>query len=192
MESGAIKMVVLASLFACFALVPRARSERGALRRGVPAQIRERNNVVKCEGLRPVRSKQIRVEIDLITSASCRDAVFTSVSSPSASRGTIRPCSERKTGLRIHASANRSLDYNVRVSTPRHGGEDAWFHLPIANRNRNPAQNRNDRYILRRSGRIEPAAYSSPARFKIVPMHPILFRPLGVAQSAFPTANSAR
>lgn len=59
----------------------------------------------------------------------------------------------------------------IMYETRCRGGEDAWFHLPIANRNRKPAQNRNDRYILRRSGRIEPAAYSSPARFKIVPMH---------------------
>lgn len=87
---------------------------------------------------------------------------------------------ERKT-RRIRASANRSFDYNVRASTPRRGRV-----IPFAGRKSKPQPraNRNDRYILRRSGRAEPTARASPARFKIVPpMHPILSRPLGVARS---------
>lgn len=165
----------------------RSSRKKREKRSRVPVRIRKRNNIVKCEGLRPVRSRQIRVEIDLITSTSCRDAVFTSVRE-SASREIVR-ASERRDFEFTRVRIGRSI---IMHESRRYGREDAWFHLPIANRNRNPVQNRNDRYILRRSGRIEPAAYSSPARFKIVPMHPILFRPLGVAQSAFPTANSAR
>lgn len=70
MESSAIKMVVLALQFACFALASPARR---------CAWTCERNNIVKREGLLAARSRQIHIEIDLITSASCRDAVFTSV-----------------------------------------------------------------------------------------------------------------
>lgn len=119
MESDAIKMVVLAPRFVCFALVPRARSERRA-----PARTRERNNVVKREGgcESGQEAGQIRAEIDLITSASCRDAVFTAVRG-AGRRARLRPC-ERKTGLRIRASANRSLDYDARDSG-RRAGEDA-------------------------------------------------------------------
>lgn len=122
MESDTIKMAVLAPLFACFVLVPRNK-------RSASAQIREQNNIVKREGLQTARSRQIRVEIDLITSASCRDAVFTA-DPESASRETVR-ASER---LRIHASANRSLDYNVRDSTPRRGGRV----IPFADRKSKP------------------------------------------------------
>lgn len=70
-------------------------------------------------------------------------------------RKTVR-ASERRVFEFTRVRIGRSIImYEIR----RRGEEDAWFHLPIANRNRNPAQNRNDRYILRRSGRIEPAAY---------------------------------
>ena len=106
----------------------------------------------------------------------------------SASREIVR-ASERRDFEFTRVRIGRSI---IMHESRRRGREDAWFHLPIANRNRNPAQNRNDRYILRRSERIESAVHSSPTRFKIVPMHPILFRPFGVAQSVFPTANSAR
>lgn len=168
MESDAIKMVVLAPPFACFVLVPQAWSKRSV----AAFSLKFASEITSLNARDCGRQEAGKFALKLIWLLRLPAAMqFLRRPRVGAARRRARdrPC-ERKTRLRIHASANRSLDYNVRGSTPR-GGEDAWFHLPIANRNRKPAQNRNDRYILRRSGRIEPAAYSSPARFKIVPMH---------------------
>ena len=74
MESGMIKTVVLAYLFACFALASCARN--GETPAFLGEYLCKRNNVVKREGLQAARSRQIRVEIDLITPASCRKSSF--------------------------------------------------------------------------------------------------------------------
>lgn len=50
----------------------------------------------------------------------------------------IKSPSEREARLRIRMSANQSFDYNIEIR--RRGEKDAWFHLPVANRNRNPVQ----------------------------------------------------
>lgn len=103
------------------------------------AQTCERNNVVKREGLRAARSRQIRVEIDLITSGFLpRCSFYLTAELNSRGPKEIKSPSERETRLRIRMSANQSFDYNIEIR--RCGEEDAWFHLPVANRNRNPVQ----------------------------------------------------
>lgn len=109
------------------------------LQKARDAQTCERNNVVKREALRPAKSRQIRIEIDLITSASWRDAVFTSM--PSWTRAGQRDQRVRANERRSYEFAwvrIESFDYNVEIRC--RGEEDAWFHLPVANRNHNPVQ----------------------------------------------------
>lgn len=154
----------------------------------------ERNNVVKREDCGRQEAGKFALKLIWLPPASCRDAVFTWL--PSWIRADpkgIKSPSERETRLRIRMSANQSFDYNIEIR--RRGEEEAWFHLPVANRNRNPVQTATiDIYYVDRGElnwlRTRPLrALKSKRPNATNPSCPVHS---GIARSAFSIANIVR